>query len=433
MKNYLILAMILIAGMTAYPQATRSARESKSEKSSTKKEAVRSTNRSESRSSGNRQEATRQKVETRQKAETRSADRPQATRQKVETRQKAETRSAERPQNNRSSNEAARSRVDTRSADREQAVRSANREQAVRSTNREQATRSAESPARKSQDATRVQSNTERRAESGNAQRSRETNVTSPANRSAGSGATRSMRESAEPSDRDFRVNTSSATRVYREGRGTLTRDDGTVIRHQNDEIFKHNKYKLDYDNYQNLRRSDDFRRGYRDYHNWYSHRHIRVVNHYHNRYIPVPWEVRRVRYYHRIPYHVDLIWTPLLFHRFMYYYPTHNYWDMEFGSRIETISAYESEHYAGTVRRVYGRVDEVYYSPADENYVLYIGAPFPYHDLSVVIPRHIARNISRSPKWYFEDEYVWIVGLINMWEGKPEIVVRDEDQIRKY
>jgi hypothetical protein len=116
-----------------------------------------------------------------------------------------------------------------------------------------------------------------------------------------------------------------------------------------------------------------------------------------------------------------------------MYYYPAHLSWEMEFGSAIETISAYEAREYAGTVRRVYGKVDEVYYSPEDENYILYIGAPFPYQDISVVIPKNIARNISMSPKWYFENEFVWVVGLINSWEGKPEIIVRDEDQVRRY
>jgi hypothetical protein len=49
------------------------------------------------------------------------------------------------------------------------------------------------------------------------------------------------------------------------------------------------------------------------------------------------------------------------------------------------------------------------------------------------VIPRDIARNISMSPKWFFDKEFVWVIGLINVWEGKPEIIVRDEDQIRKY
>ena len=377
MKNYLILAMILIAGMTAYPQATKSARETKTEKDSAKKEAAKKTvTRSDSKSNSEK------KVRSTTPERTRSVKQPT---------------SVERSKSTTTRPEATRSRVETRSTDRTPATRDAN-----------QATR-------KSQEQTRVKTNTDQRNESGNAERRQQSTVTRPENKS------------------DIRVNSSSASRVYREGKGTLTRDDGTVIRHQNDEVFASRKYKLDYDNYENLRRSDEFRRDYSDYDNWYHRRTIRVINYYNNRYIPVPFEVRRSRYYYRQPYHIDLIWTPLLFHRFMFYYPTHNNWDMEFGSQIETISAYEAQDYAGTVRRVYGKIDEVYYSPEDENYILYIGAPFPYQDISIVVPKYIARNLSMSPKWYFENEFVWVAGLINIWEGKPEIIVRDEDQIRKY
>lgn len=375
MKNYLILAMILIAGLTAYPQATRSARESKSEKGSAKKETQhRSVTRSENKSS---RTAT---VESSKKTTTR----PEATKSKVVTRNNERTPAA----------------------------------------------RSTSEGTRQTREQSHVRTGSDRPKETGNAERRQQTTVTRPENKS-GSAAT--VQEPRNTNDRDFKVNSSSASRVYREGKGTLTRDDGKVVRHQNDDVFASRRYKLDFDNYDNLRRSDEFHREYRDYDDWYHRRNIRDMNHFYRRYTPVPWEIRRTRYYYRVPHHIDLIWTPLLFHRFMYYYPTHNNWDMEFGNPIETISAYEAREYAGTVRRVYGKVDEVFFSPGDENYILYIGAPFPYQDISVVIPKHIARNITMSPKWFFEDEFVWVVGLINVWEGKPEIIVRDEDQIRKY
>jgi len=394
MKNYLILAMILIAGMTAYPQATRSARESKSEKGSSRKESVqKSSTRSESKS-GSERSVNKSSAER---------TRPEAARTRVET------RNSERPAVNRSNNEVSRTRIESGRTDR-----------------------SGQEATQKAGVQTRTRTSTDQRTyQGGNAERKVQTTVTRPENRSTESRGT--VKESRNDNDRDVKVNSSSASRVYREGKGTLTRDDGTVIRHQNDDVFRSKKYKLDYNNYENLRRSDEFRRDYRDYDNWYNHRHIRVINHYNTRYIPVPYEVRRSRYYYRAPHHISLIWTPLLFHRFMYYYPTHNNWEMEFGQEIETISAYEAQEYAGTVRRVYGKVDDVYYSPEDETYILYIGAQFPYQDLSVVIPKHIARNLTASPKWYFENEFVWVVGLINIWDGKPEIIVRDEDQIRKY
>lgn len=387
MKNYLIFAMILVTGLTAYPQATRTAKESKSEKSGNRTETVhRKTERTDNKA------ATRSATTERSKAASAS---PERTRTRVETRSterpQAATRTYERPQSTTRTYE--RPQAQSRTTERPQS--------AVRTTERPQTTRS-----------------------------------TNPGARSDNQGARRSV-ETVRPSGNTNRpggtTGTSSATRTYREGNGTLTREDGTVIRHQNDEIFRSRKFRLDFDNYENLRRSDEFRRYHRDYNNWYGHRHVRIVNHYYNNYYPLAWEIRRARYYHRMPHHIDLIWTPLLFHRFMFYYPTHLDWNIEFGSQIETISAYEAQNYAGTVRQVYGKVEEVFYSPEDENYILYIGGPFPYQDMSVVIPREIARNISLSPKWYFENEYVWVIGLINIWEGKPEIIVRDEDQLRKY
>jgi hypothetical protein len=421
MKNYLMLAMILLAGLTAYPQATRSARESKSEKSSAKKETVnRSATKSEKKATGTQREVSRQS-DQRNRVETKSSDRNQETRSNNESVKRSQEAT-------RSNNESVRRSQEATRSNNESAKRS---QEATRSNN--ESVRRSQEATRSNNESARVKTGSEGRVESGNAERRQSTVIKSENRSGSQSGAQREVRDNRGSDDRDIKVNTSSASRIYRESRGSLTRDDGKVIRHQNDDVFRSNKYKLNYDNYENLRRSDEFRRDYRDYDNWNRHRHIRVVNHYHYRYVPVPWEVRRTRYYYRVPNHIDLIWTPLLFHRFMFYYPTHRTWDMEFGSQISTISAYEAQEYAGTVSRVYGKVDEVYYSPEDENYILYVGAPFPYHDVSVVIPRHIARDISMSPKWYFENEYIWVVGLINMWEGKPEIVIRDEDQIRKY
>jgi hypothetical protein len=116
-----------------------------------------------------------------------------------------------------------------------------------------------------------------------------------------------------------------------------------------------------------------------------------------------------------------------------MYYYPMHTRWNNDYGSYIETVSSYDAQHYAGSVKRVYGKVEEVYYSEQDKTYTLYFGAQFPYHDFSVVIPRRVAKDISWSPSWHFENEYVWVVGLVDVWEGKAEIVLHDEDQIRRY
>jgi len=230
----------------------------------------------------------------------------------------------------------------------------------------------------------------------------------------------------------EVRMKNPTATRVFQESRGTLTRDDGNVVRHQNDEVFTRNRYNINYDNYESLRRSEDFTREYHGYNNWYDGRKVRTVSYYPG-YHPYSIEYRREHYSYRQPAHYYLIWTPSLFNRFMYYYPDYTDWDIDYGREIETISAYDVGDYIGTVRRVYGKVEEVYYSREDQNYILYLGDRFPYQDLSVVIPRHVVREITGTPEWYFNHEYVWLIGLIDIWEGKPEIIIRDEEQIRKY
>lgn len=255
--------------------------------------------------------------------------------------------------------------------------------------------------------------------------RTRNTNATGASR----SGAARITR-SDEPAE--VRIKSSSANRIYREDKGTLTRDDGTIFRHQNDQVFTKNKFKVDYDSYTTLRRSDDFRMEYRNYYNWYDNRSIRNIS-YNSSYRPLPLDMRRERYSYRQPTYYQLIWTPNLMNRFMYYYPGYTSWDFDYGNEIETISSYDVNYYVGTVKRVYGKVEEVYYSREDQNYILYLGARFPFHDLSIVIPRQVARQISAYPEWFFRGEYVWLVGLIELWEDKPEMVIRDEEQIRTY
>lgn len=223
------------------------------------------------------------------------------------------------------------------------------------------------------------------------------------------------------------------ATRVYRnDQKGNMTRVEGRVERHQNDEVFTKNRYKVDYENTDDLRRSEDFKRDYNEYNAW---RTVRVVRHRNDNtyYRPIPLEIRRERYVYRQPNHYELVWTPYLFNRFMYYYPVHDRWNIELGREIGTISAYDVMGYVGSVQRVYGKVEEVYYSREDGNYILYIGAPFPYQDMSVVIPRKVCREITISPEWYFENQHIWFIGLIDLWEEKPEVVIRDEEQIRRY
>lgn len=107
--------------------------------------------------------------------------------------------------------------------------------------------------------------------------------------------------------------------------------------------------------------------------------------------------------------------------------------WNYRTGYRISTLSAYDALYYVGDVRRVYGRVTDVFYAWENDEYILYFGPQFPYHDFSVIIPGHIAERYSRRPERFFTGANVAVTGLITAYDGKPEVLVRRSHQIERY
>jgi len=89
--------------------------------------------------------------------------------------------------------------------------------------------------------------------------------------------------------------------------------------------------------------------------------------------------------------------------------------------------------HFRGEVVNVYGKVYEVYYSRYTDEYIMYFGAYFPYHDFTAVVPGEIARRYSPWPERYFAKEHLVISGLVAVYESVPEITVRAGSQIRLY
>lgn len=147
----------------------------------------------------------------------------------------------------------------------------------------------------------------------------------------------------------------------------------------------------------------------------------------------PLSIEIRRVRYPYRRPGLVNVYWTRNMYRNYAGFYPFHTHWYMDIGSEIETISSYDADYYVGDVKRVYGKVEEVYYSPEDRNYYLFFGAPYPYHDFSVVISRRDAKRLSLFPEWYFNNQHICVTGLITWFEDKPEMIVKSPSQIHRY
>jgi len=158
-------------------------------------------------------------------------------------------------------------------------------------------------------------------------------------------------------------------------------------------------------------------------------YRHI----HYHYKQKPHAIDYRRVHYPYRKPEKVMVVWTPEMHIEYRKIYPMVKYWHYSVGYRIPTVSAYDALYYNGEVVNVYGKVYEVYYSARADEYILYFGAYYPYHDFTVVIPGPIARKFSYRPERYFTSTYVMVTGLVTMYDGIPEICLHRTYQIKLY
>ena len=113
--------------------------------------------------------------------------------------------------------------------------------------------------------------------------------------------------------------------------------------------------------------------------------------------------------------------------------YPMVPHWSYYNGYHIETISAYDALFYQGEVVTVYGRVTDVYYSPASDEYFMYFGPYYPYQDFTVIVPGYIARSYGHRPESFFIDSYLAVTGLVTSYNGEPEIYVKRDFQLHLY
>ncbi len=145
------------------------------------------------------------------------------------------------------------------------------------------------------------------------------------------------------------------------------------------------------------------------------------------------PVRYRKVNYHYRTPNRVHVTWTNRMYHDYRIMYPEYSYWYYPIGYRVITIPTYNAYYHIGEVRNVYGRVHEIYYSWTTDEYHLYFGGDFPYHDFTVIISGHHARRYDRYPEMYFEGRYMWVTGLLSTFEGRPELIVKRRSQIHLY
>lgn len=153
----------------------------------------------------------------------------------------------------------------------------------------------------------------------------------------------------------------------------------------------------------------------------------VTVVHHHR----PAP--VQHVHHTYRAPSRPQIYWSISMSRDYRVYYPEVRYWRYSPGYRIASIPAYDAIDYTGEVANVYGKVREVYYEPGTDEFFLYFGDYYPYHDFSIIISGRDARYLSRNPARYFEGQHVNVTGYIQSFEGKPEITIRSLRQLDVY
>jgi hypothetical protein len=154
-------------------------------------------------------------------------------------------------------------------------------------------------------------------------------------------------------------------------------------------------------------------------------------VNGYRYHYNPVRYQ--QVHYHYRTPKRLHVTWTNRMYREYRIMYPEFRYWYYPIGYQIVTVPFYNAYYHIGEVRNVYGRVHEVYYSWTTDEYHLYFGGNYPYHDFTVIIPGRQARRYDSHPELFFEGRYILVTGLLSTFEGRPELIVKRRHQIHLY
>jgi hypothetical protein len=160
--------------------------------------------------------------------------------------------------------------------------------------------------------------------------------------------------------------------------------------------------------------------------------RKVVVVNHPRH-YQPVSVEYRRTYRPYRVPAHREIFWSISFRNDFSIYYPEVRYWRYDVGYRLPLIPAYDAYDYVGDAARVYGKVFEVHYEYDTDEYFVYFGDYYPYHDFSIIIPGNEARLISRRPERTLRRANIEVTGYITEFDDKPEMVIRNARQIDLY
>ena len=137
-----------------------------------------------------------------------------------------------------------------------------------------------------------------------------------------------------------------------------------------------------------------------------------------------------RALYY---PRYSEVIWTRSMHRRYVSLYPHYTGWHYNWGYRVQTMSAFEAEFNVGEIARVYGRVYATWYNQGTDDLLLFFGGEYPGQVFTMVVPGNVARRYSWRPERYFLGQHISATGLITMFEGRAEMVLKKRSQLNVY
>ena len=98
-----------------------------------------------------------------------------------------------------------------------------------------------------------------------------------------------------------------------------------------------------------------------------------------------------------------------------------------------QSINLDEVGKHIGDSVKVCGQVYDTYYAVRTENTptFLNIGARYPNQLLTIVIWEDLRKQFDKTPEELFKDKDICIVGKIEFYRDKPQIVIKSKDQLQ--
>ena len=99
-----------------------------------------------------------------------------------------------------------------------------------------------------------------------------------------------------------------------------------------------------------------------------------------------------------------------------------------------QQIKIEEAKNHEGDSVKICSKIYDTKYfeSAKDPITLLDVGGKYPDNLLTIAIPGDARKLFKKPPEEYYRDAQVCVTGRIQIFKGKPEIVVRTPDQIQE-